>query len=231
MLSDTNGILVQPFLQESFSCTGPSYERTTPQKRPMASGYKAETHPVSGDFTAQIVRIRREATHVKYCIEVQLKGEKWQVQRRFRDLFQLHNLLRSKFNDLPNLPTRRAYGLGKWIFGKEDEDFLAERQREFQRYLNALVLLDPSLSHGALRLFLGLPALSSNLSLENALDIHLPEMNWKTPSKVDLRLLRNLLNRPPEQKLRLADAQLAETVFFFCLKVVLFSFLRQSCLP
>lgn len=146
--------------------------------------------------------------------ELRFGEERWQVDRRFRDLFQLHQLLRSSslFADgtgrFPGLPSRRAYGLGKWIFGKEDDRFIAERQREFQQYLDALICLDPTLSHGALRLFLGLPALPSSISLERALDFHIPEVSWKTPSKVDLRLLRSLVNRTisPEMRARLADA-------------------------
>ncbi|CAK9019525.1 Uncharacterized protein SCF082_LOCUS14562 [Durusdinium trenchii] len=153
-------------------------------------------------YRAEIVSIRQESTHVKYCIE------RWQVDRRFRDLFQLHQLLRSSslFADgtgrFPGLPSRRAYGLGKWIFGKEDDRFIAERQREFQQYLDALICLDPTLSHGALRLFLGLPALPSSISLERALDFHIPEVSWKTPSKVDLRLLRSLVNRTISPEMR-----------------------------
>ena len=40
--------------------------------------------------------------------------------RRYRDLLQLHQLLRS-LGELPALPTRRAFGLGKWIFAEQDE--------------------------------------------------------------------------------------------------------------
>ncbi|CAK9073251.1 unnamed protein product [Durusdinium trenchii] len=140
--------------------------------------------------------------------ELRFGEERWQVDRRFRDLFQLHQLLRSSslFADgtgrFPGLPSRRAYGLGKWIFGKEDDRFIAERQREFQQYLDALICLDPTLSHGALRLFLGLPALPSSISLERALDFHIPEVSWKTPSKVDLRLLRSLVNRTISPEMR-----------------------------
>ncbi|CAK9019509.1 Kelch domain-containing protein 8B [Durusdinium trenchii] len=167
-------------------------------------------------YRAEIVSIRQESTHVKYCIELRFGEERWQVDRRFRDLFQLHQLLRSSslFADgtgrFPGLPSRRAYGLGKWIFGKEDDRFIAERQREFQQYLDALICLDPTLSHGALRLFLGLPALPSSISLERALDFHIPEVSWKTPSKVDLRLLRSLVNRTisPEMRARLAEIPL-----------------------
>ena len=110
----------------------------------------------------------------------------------------------------------------------------------WQRYLDALLLMDPQLSHGALRLFLGLPVLPASITLdawnvarcklkvetqippfddsghmdsslgsspcffscllteigenwasadqiakEAALhDVHLPEVSWKTPSKV-----------------------------------------------
>jgi hypothetical protein len=39
---------------------------------------------------------------------------------RYRDLLQLHQLLRS-LGELPALPTRRAFGLGKWIFAEQDE--------------------------------------------------------------------------------------------------------------
>ena len=52
---------------------------------------------------------------------------------RYRDLFQLHQLLRPSFGELPQLPTRRAFGLGKWFFPEQNEEFIAERQKEFQR--------------------------------------------------------------------------------------------------
>ena len=99
---------------------------------------------------------------------------------RYRDFLQLHHILRS--SAAPVLPGRRAYGLGRWIYG-EDAAFIAERQKELEKYLQvrrvglfealrsrlvdleALIDMDPSLSHGALRLFLGLPALPSNMSL------------------------------------------------------------------
>ena len=160
----------------------------------------------SAMYAAEIVSIRQESTHVKYCIELTFSEQKWQVHRRYRDLFQLHQLLRSPaFHELPPLPTRRAFGLGKWLF-QQDEDFIAERQKEFQRYLDALLLMDPQLSHGALRLFLGLPVLPASITLEAALhDVHLPEVSWKTPSKVDLRLIR--INR--KTGARLADIPLS----------------------
>ncbi|CAJ1375894.1 unnamed protein product [Effrenium voratum] len=158
-------------------------------------------------FAVQISGIRRESSHVKYCIEIRRDGEHWKVNRRFRDLFQLHNLLRSKFGaELPALPTRRAYGLGKLFFGDQEEQFIAERQKELQKYLEAVLRLDPSLSHGALRLFLGLTALPAELSLEVP---GAPETSWKTP-KVDLRLLRTLLDQTlPAEKAHLVDAPLS----------------------
>jgi len=43
-----------------------------------------------------------------------------EIAARYRDLLQLHQLLRS-LGELPALPTRRAFGLGKWIFAEQDE--------------------------------------------------------------------------------------------------------------
>lgn len=144
---------------------------------------------------------------MKYCIELACNEERWHFYRRYRDLLQLHQLLRS-LGELPALPTRRAFGLGKWIFAEQDEAFIAERQKEFQRYLDTLLLMDPQLSHGALRLFLGLPVLPASISLEPALhDVRLPEVSWKTPSKVDLRLVR--LHRSKDVGARLADVPLS----------------------
>lgn len=46
---------------------------------------------------------------------------RWSLSR-YRDLFQLHQLLRSPaFHELPPLPTRRAFGLGKWLFQQDEE--------------------------------------------------------------------------------------------------------------
>lgn len=155
----------------------------------------------------------RERTHVKYCIVTTASdGRQWQVYRRFRDLLELHTLLRSTLCDSrAQLPTRRAYGFGKLIFGQEqDVDFILERQHELQTYLNSTLAVDTSLSSGV-RLFLGLPALPDYLSLEPELCLPSDVGKWKTRSKFDLRLLRTLFSSKlsTERKAHLVDVPLS----------------------
>jgi len=155
----------------------------------------------------------RERTHVKYCIvTTAADGRQWQVYRRFRDLLELHTLLRSTLGDSrAQLPTRRAYGFGKLIFGQEqDVDFILERQHALQTYLNSTLAVDTSLSSGV-RLFLGLPALPDYLSLEPELCLPSDVGKWKTRSKFDLRLLRTLFSSKlsTERKAHLVDVPLS----------------------
>ena len=162
-------------------------------------------------YLVEIVGHVQELTHVKYCIvTTAADGRQWQVYRRFRDLFELHNLLRPKLGDSrAALPTRRAYGIGKLLYGQQQgSDFILERQHELQTYLNTTLAVDASST--ALRNFLGLPGLPEALSLEPERSIP-SEGKWRTRSKFDLRLLRTLFSAslPAGRKAHLADVPLS----------------------
>ena len=148
------------------------------------------------EYVVEVLGHVQERTHVKYCIVTSTAdGRQWQAYRRFRDLFELHNLLRPKLgNSRAALPARRAYGFGKLLYGHEqDSDFVLERQHELQTYLNATVAVDAALC-ASLRSFLGLPLLPESLSLQPELNIPSDAGKWKTHGKLDLRLLRTLFS-------------------------------------
>lgn len=75
-------------------------------------------------------------------------GESWMIEKRYRELRELHEHLRLKHPDqLPQFP-------GKRLFGNTDPAFVAARQAGLQLYLEGVLRLDPEAQTPALSRFL-----------------------------------------------------------------------------
>lgn len=72
-----------------------------------------------------------------YTIEVHSPdGSSWDIQRRYREIRELHNSLWPLYGDLlPEMPARR-------FFGNQDPDFIMERQVTLERYINGVLQLE-----------------------------------------------------------------------------------------
>ena len=77
------------------------------------------------DFTAYTVQVMGELS------------SKWEVDKRYSSFDALHDALRAKFPSaaLPELP-------GKKFFGNRDPDFVQQRGRDLQTYLQRLAGID-----------------------------------------------------------------------------------------
>lgn len=75
--------------------------------------------------------------YTRYSIEVfSPDGSSWDIQRRYREIHDLHVSLRSLYGDmLPEMP-------GKRIFGNQDPTFIMERQAALEDYVNRVLQLE-----------------------------------------------------------------------------------------
>merc|ERR1719375_2382995 len=74
--------------------------------------------------------------YTRYNIEVSSPGgSSWDIQRRYREIRQLHDSLRPMYGEtLPQIPAKR-------LFGNQDPTFIMERQAALEDYLNAVLQL------------------------------------------------------------------------------------------
>jgi serine/threonine protein kinase len=91
-------------------------------------------------MNAQIVEFRTVDDHTEYMVEVNYADRSWKVSRRYNDFAQLHRILgRKKVAALQiQLPPKR-------LLGRFKSQFLSERQKQLQAYLD-LVVGSPTLS-------------------------------------------------------------------------------------
>ena len=93
------------------------------RKQAMQLNVKITGHRETPDFTAYTLRVQGE------------EGEVWEVEKRYSSFDRLHDELSEKFVvPLPALP-------GKKWFGNHEPEFVEQRARELQTYLQQLVRL------------------------------------------------------------------------------------------
>lgn len=90
--------------------------------------------------------------HTTYTIQVtNADGDSWQIQKRYREIRELHEELRLRHGDaLPPIP-------GKRLWGNQDPAFIAARQTGLQQYLEGVLQLERDVRTPALQQFLGGP--------------------------------------------------------------------------
>mmetsp|Transcript_133884 Transcript_133884/g.303676 ORF Transcript_133884/g.303676 Transcript_133884/m.303676 type:complete len:239 (-) Transcript_133884:42-758(-) len=103
-----------------------------------------------GRYSLQIVGNASVDGHTEYHIKVSppMGGESWIIKRRYREIRELHELLRLKYPDrMPNCPGRR-------LFGNQDAAFVAKRAKDLQEYLHGVLQLEPEVKTKVLQKFL-----------------------------------------------------------------------------
>jgi len=105
-----------------------------------------------GRYDAKIVGNTPVEGHTVYIIKVTSPdGDTWNLQKRYKELRELHDQMRPKHGDaLPQFP-------GKRIFGNQDPTFVAERQAGLQAYLDAVLRIEREIRTPFLLKFLGGP--------------------------------------------------------------------------
>lgn len=70
-----------------------------------------------------------------YIVEISKKsgGEKWNIEKRFREFDDLQKSLKKVYGNLPNLPT-------KTMFSLKDSNDIERRRVELEKYLQVTVL-------------------------------------------------------------------------------------------
>jgi len=106
----------------------------------------------SGRHTVRFVGNTCVEGHTTYIIKVtNADGDTWNIQKRYRELRELHDELRLRHGDsLPAFP-------GKRFFGNQDPSFIASRQAALQVYVEAVLQIERELRTPALQAFLGGP--------------------------------------------------------------------------
>eukprot|EP00922_Rhytidocystis_sp_ex-Travisia-forbesii_P053274 GHVS01078998.1.p1 GENE.GHVS01078998.1~~GHVS01078998.1.p1 ORF type:complete len:366 (-),score=68.23 GHVS01078998.1:30-1127(-) len=90
--------------------------------------------------------------HTEYKIQVTDPSEScWCIHKRYREVRELHDQMKLRYPEhLTWFPARR-------FFGNSETKFIDERQRELQRYMQRLMLLEPLCSSRIIRHFLEVP--------------------------------------------------------------------------
>jgi len=85
---------------------------------------------------------------VFYIVEISKKtGEKWSLEKRFREFDELHKALKKVYGNLPELPQ-------KSLFSLKQSNEIETRRHGLEKYLKVLIVRNDTLSSEALKRFL-----------------------------------------------------------------------------
>lgn len=100
---------------------------------------------LSVKFVGNAVKDQYTEYHIQVTDHIR---EAWTLKKRYREFRELHEHLKLKYpNRLPAIP-------GKKLFGNRDHNFIRQRQKGLQVYMDAVLKLDPECRTKALNKFL-----------------------------------------------------------------------------
>jgi hypothetical protein len=84
------------------------------------------------NFKIEIIDYEKKSQTVFYTIEIMANNtKKWVIDRKFRDIEEMHKRLTKKLPNMPYLPAKSIFRLG--------EDDLDKRKDDLEKYLNVLI--------------------------------------------------------------------------------------------
>ncbi|EER17323.1 Sorting nexin-22, putative [Perkinsus marinus ATCC 50983] len=110
-------------------------------------------------FKAKFIGNNSQDGYTEYFIEVSnlANGDKWTVSRRYREIRELHDHLKLKYPDrIPKIPSKK-------LWGTMDPQFIEERQKGLQAYMDGVLAIEPDVRTRVLQKFLEVDVEAMNL--------------------------------------------------------------------